>query len=55
MADKSKIKIERKKNRVPVPQKPPKVEDDKKTYNRKRGKKKTRKEIDEELKKKNKS
>ncbi len=43
MADK--IKIEKKKKRVPVPKKPPKVEDDKRTYNRKKEKEKIRRII----------
>jgi len=33
-----KIKIKKKKKRVPLPQKPPKVQASKKTYNRKREK-----------------
>jgi len=40
-----KIKIEKKKKRVPVPQKPPKVEKDKKAYDRKKEKDKMRKNI----------
>jgi len=38
MAEKIKITIKKKKKRVPLPQKPPKVISTKKTYNRKRGK-----------------
>lgn len=45
MAKKEKIIIEKKKKRVPVPQKPPKVEEDKKKYDRKKEKEKTRKDI----------
>ncbi len=41
MADK--IKIEKKKTRIPVPNKPPKVEKDKKAYDRKKEKDKLRK------------
>ena len=37
-----------KKKRIPVPQKPPKIEKDKKSYDRKTEKKKVRKRIDEE-------
>ena len=43
MAKKSNPK--KKKIRVPVPQKPPKVEDDKKKYNREKEKRKIRKQI----------
>lgn len=39
-----KIKIEKKKKRVPVPKKPPKVEENKDTYNRNKEKEKLRKE-----------
>ena len=42
-----KIQIEKKKKRIPVPQKPPKVENNKKNYNRKKGKKDIKKIIDE--------
>jgi hypothetical protein len=41
MADK--IKIEKKKKRIPVPKKPPKVEKDKNAYDRKKEKDKIRK------------
>jgi len=43
-----KIKIKKKKKRIPVPKKPPKVEKDKKLYDRKSEKKKTKKQITEE-------
>jgi hypothetical protein len=43
MVKKEKIVIEKKKKRVPVPQKPPKTEEGKKTYNRKKEKVKLRK------------
>ena len=43
MAKKSNPK--KKKIRVPVPQKPPKVEDDRKKYNREKEKRKIRKQI----------
>ena len=49
MGSKSKKKIKR---RVPVPQKPPKVEKDKKSYDRKSEKRKTRKRVEEETSKK---
>jgi len=45
MGSKSKKKI---KKRIPVPQKPPKVEKDKKSYDRKTEKEKTKKRIDED-------
>jgi hypothetical protein len=45
MADKEKITIQKKKTRVPVPKKPPKVEEGRKAYNRKKEKQKARKEI----------
>jgi hypothetical protein len=38
MKEKEKIKIEKKKRRVPVPQKPPKTEESRKAYNRKKEK-----------------
>ncbi|MCK9211847.1 MAG: hypothetical protein M0P61_13490 [Ignavibacteriaceae bacterium] len=38
MAEKIKITIKKKKKRVPLPQKPPKVISTQKTYNRKKGK-----------------
>lgn len=45
MGSKSKKKI---KKRIPVPQKPPKVEKDKKSYDRKSEKRKTKKRIEQE-------
>jgi len=45
---KTKIKIKKKKKRIPVPKKPPKVEKDKKAYDRKSEKKKVIKKIVEE-------
>ena len=45
---KSIIKIKKVKKRIPVPKKPPKVEKDKKSYDRKSEKKKTKKKIEEE-------
>jgi hypothetical protein len=45
---KSKIKIKKKIKRIPVPQKPPKIEKDKKAYDRKSEKKKVIKKIIEE-------
>ena len=41
---KIKVKIIKKKKRIPIPQKPPKVISSKKTYNRKKEKEKSRKE-----------
>lgn len=46
---KIKIIVERKKERVPVPQKPPKAEKNPKSYDRKEEKKKIKKKIQEEL------
>jgi hypothetical protein len=43
MAKKEKIKVEKKKKRIPIPQKPPKVEKSKKVYDRKTEKEKLRK------------
>jgi len=43
VADKNKIKVEKKKKRIPLPQKPPKIEQSKKAYNRKKEKDKRRK------------
>ena len=45
---KNKIKIKKKKKRIPVPKKPPKVEKNPKAYDRKRSKRKLRKRIKEE-------
>ena len=45
MGNKTKKKIKR---RIPVPQKPPKVEKDKKSYDRKSEKQKAKKRIEEE-------
>lgn len=45
---KTKIKIKKKKKRIPVPKKPPKIEKDKKAYDRKSEKKKILKKIVEE-------
>jgi len=46
---KIKIKIKKKPKRIPVPQKPPKVEKDKKAYDRKSENKKSKKSIEDEL------
>jgi len=46
---KNKIKIKKKLKRIPVPQKPPKIEKDIKSYSRKDEKKKTKKRIEEEI------
>ncbi|MFO7524928.1 MAG: hypothetical protein R6W68_05705 [Ignavibacteriaceae bacterium] len=45
---KEKLAIKKKKKRIPVPQKPPKIEEDIKAYKRKKEKAKVRKKIDEE-------
>lgn len=47
---KNKTKKEKIKTRIPVPQKPPKVEEKPKAYKRVKVKKETKKKIDEELK-----
>lgn len=44
MPDKEKINIKKKKKRVPLSQKPPKIEKSKKIYNRKRYNKLTKEE-----------
>jgi hypothetical protein len=49
MADKSKISIKKKKKRIPVPKKPPKVEKNPKAYDRKKSKRNMRKKIKEDL------
>ena len=46
---KTKIIIEKKKKRVPVPQKPPKVEKNLKAYDRDDEKKKIKKKLNEDL------
>ncbi len=46
---KSKIIVEKKKKRIPVPQKPPKVEKNPKSYDREEEKKKIKKKIQEDL------
>ena len=43
MKEKQKITVEKKKKRIPVPKKPPKVARSKKTYDRKKEKDKLRK------------
>jgi len=43
-----KIKIKKKKKRIPVPKKPPKIEKDKKAYDRKSEKKKVKKNIEDD-------
>lgn len=49
MKNKSKIIVEKKKKRVPVPQKPPKIEKNPKAYNRDDEKEKIKKKIRDEL------
>ncbi len=44
------MKEKKKQIRIPVPQKPPKTEESKKSYNRKKEKEKIRKKISEESK-----
>ena len=46
---KKKVKKTKIKRRIPVPRKPPKVEEDKSSYNRKSEKKKMKKQIEEEI------
>jgi hypothetical protein len=43
-----KIKIKKKKKRIPLPQKPPKVEDNPRAYNREKEKKSVKKKIHED-------
>ena len=50
VADKEKIKVEKKKKRIPLPKKPPKIEQSEKGYNRKKEKDKLRKGKTENLK-----
>jgi hypothetical protein len=45
----SKILIRKKKKRIPVPKKPPKVETNPKAYDRKKSKRKLRKKLQEDL------
>jgi len=45
MAKSIKIIVEKPRKRIPVPQKPPKTEEDKKAYNRKKEKNKLRKSL----------
>ena len=49
MTVKSKILIKKKKKRVPVPKKPPKVEKSPKAYDRKKYKRNLRKKLKEDL------
>ena len=49
MKNKSKIIVQKKKKRVPVPQKPPKVEKNPKAYNRDDEKEQIKKKIQDEL------
>ncbi|MBK9098595.1 MAG: hypothetical protein IPM14_10880 [bacterium] len=46
---KSKIKIKKKAKRIPVPQKPPKVEKNPKAYDRKKNKRNLKKKLSEDL------
>jgi len=46
---KEKISVKKKKKRIPLPQKPPKVEDNPKAYQRKKEKEITQKKIQEEI------
>jgi hypothetical protein len=46
---KNKIKIKKKIKRIPVPQKPPKVEKNPKAYDRKKNKRSLKKKLKEEL------
>ncbi|MCW8812483.1 MAG: hypothetical protein OQK52_08575 [Ignavibacteriaceae bacterium] len=49
MGAKSKISIKKKKKRIPVPKKPPKVEKNPKAYDRKKSKKNLRKKLKKDL------
>jgi len=46
---KEKITIKKKKKRIPIPQKPPKIEDNPKTYKREKEKLEIEKKIQEEI------
>ena len=48
MVKREKIIIEKRKKRIPIPQKPPKVEKSKKVYDRKKEKEKLRKKRNKE-------
>jgi hypothetical protein len=49
MSSKQKISVHKKKKRIPLPLKPPKVEANPKTYNRKKIKRNLRKKLQDEL------
>jgi len=49
MSGKSKILIKKKKKRIPVPKKPPKVEKNPKAYDRKQSKRNLNKKLKEDL------
>ena len=49
MGSKSKIALKKKKKRVPVPKKPPKVEKNPKAYDREKSKRNLKKKLKEEL------
>lgn len=51
MKKKIKIVVKKQQTRIPVPQKPPKVEEKPKAYKRTRTNKETKEKIDEDLKK----
>lgn len=51
MKKKIKITLKKEKGRIPVPQKPPKVEENPKAYKRTKAKKEAKEKIDEDLKK----
>ena len=45
MSEREKIKLKKAKRRIPLPKKPPKVEEDKKVYNRRKEKEKIKRTI----------
>ena len=49
MSGKQKISVKKKRKRIPLPQKPPKVEANPKTYSRKKSKRNLRKKLKEDL------
>lgn len=51
MKKKIKITVKKEKGRIPVPQKPPKVEEKPKAYKRTKAKREAKEKIDEDLKK----
>ncbi|WP_337866191.1 hypothetical protein [Ignavibacterium sp.] len=51
MKKKIKITVKKEKGRIPVPQKPPKIEEKSKAYKRTKAKREAKEKIDEDMKK----